>query len=245
MRLRIAVCDDDPMELQKITGSLKQYATLHQKEADIAVYAYPDGDSLLDGAKRLGGFGLMILDILMPGMNGMELAREIRDGGDLGRIIFLTSSPEYAVDSYSVGAFYYLLKPFKQEELFPLLQKALLAIGEERGSSIMLKRGARLLKVELHTLIYAESANHNVLFHLKNDDVIGCFGSLNDYENQLLADGRFVRCHKSFFVNMDFVKSVTNKEFMLTDGQLIPISRNICRQVKSAYFDYFFRKGKE
>jgi DNA-binding LytR/AlgR family response regulator len=72
--------------------------------------------------------------------------------------------------------------------------------------------------------------------------MIDCFGSLQDYESQLLADGRFMRCHKSFFVNMDFVKSVTNKEFILTGGQLIPISRNICRQVKSAYF---FRKGKE
>lgn len=243
--MRIAVCDDDPMELQKITSTLLQYAALHQKEADIAVYAYPDGDSLLGGAKRLGGFSLMILDILMPGMNGMELAREIRDGGDPGKIIFLTSSPEYAVDSYRVGAFYYLLKPFLQEELFSILHKALHAIGEERGSSIMLKQGAKLTKVELRELIYVESANHNVLFHIKSIDVISSFGSLNDYENTLLADGRFVRCHKSFIVNMDFVKSVTNKEFILTDGQLIPISRNICRQVKSAYFDYFFRKGKE
>lgn len=243
--MRIAVCDDDPMELHKIRSSLEQYVSLHQKEADIAVYAYPDGDSLLDGMKRLGKFDLMILDILMPGMNGIELASEIRGGGDFGKIIFLTSSPEYAVDSYKVGAFYYLLKPFHQEELFSLIRKAHLAIGNEQGSSIMLKRGGMLTKVELRMLSFAESANHNVLFHLKGGEVIDCFGSLQDYESNLLADGRFVRCHKSFFVNMDFVKSVTNKEFILTDGQLIPISRNIYRQVKSAYFDYFFRKGKE
>lgn len=242
--MRIAVCDDDLLELLEIKGSLEQYVSLHHMEADIAVYAYADGDSLLGGIKRLGRFELMILDILMPGMNGMELARELRDCGDLGKIIFLTSSPEYAVDSYKVGAFYYLLKPFHQEELFSLISKALLAIGDERGSSIMLKQGAKITKVELRALIYVESANHNVLFHV-SFDVISSFGSLNDYENTLMADGRFVRCHKSFFVNMDYVRSVTNKEFILTNGQMIPISRNVYRQVKSAYFDYFFRKGKE
>jgi DNA-binding LytR/AlgR family response regulator len=185
------------MELSRIKGSLEKYVSLHQKEADIAVYAYPDGDSLLGGIKRLGRFELMILDILMPGMNGMELARELRDCGDLGKIIFLTSSPEYAVDSYKVGAFYYLLKPFHQEELFSLISKALLAIGDERGSSIMLKQGAKITKVELRALIYVESANHNVLFHV-SFDVISSFGSLNDYENTLMADGRFVRCTSRF-----------------------------------------------
>ncbi len=243
--MRIAVCDDDPMELQKIRSLLEQYASLHQKEADLVVYAYTDGDSLLRDVKKLGMFDLMILDILMPGMNGMELARELRECGDLGKIIFLTSSPEYAVDSYKVGAFYYLLKPVHQVELFSLLSKALLAIGMEQVSSIMLKCGARLTKVELRALLYVESANHNVHFHVKGGEVVVCFGSLSEYESTLCEDGRFVRCHKSFFVNMDYVKSVTNKEFILTDGQLIPISRNIYRQVKDAYFDYFFRKGKE
>lgn len=233
------------MELQKIRSSLEQYVSLHQKEADIAVYAYPDGDSLLGGVKKLGMFDLMILDIIMPGMNGMELARELRECGDPGKIIFLTSSPEYAVDSYKVGAFYYLLKPINQEELFSLISKALLAIGDERGRSIMLKSGARLTKVELRTLLYVESANHNVHFHVKGFDMVVCYGSLSEYESTFSADRRFVRCHKSFFVNMDYVKSVTNKEFILTDGQWIPISRNIYRQVKDAYFDYFFRKGKE
>ncbi len=239
--MRIAVCDDDPMELQKIRGLLEQYVSLYQKEADIAVYAYPDGDSLLGGVKKLGMFDMMILDIIMPGMNGMELARELRDCGDFGKIIFLTSSPEYAVDSYKVGAFYYLLKPVHQEELFSLISKALLAIGIEHGSSIMLKSGARLTKVELRALLYVESANHNVHFHVKDSELVVCYGSLSEYESTLSADGRFVRCHKSFFVNMDYVKSVTNKDFILTDGQLIPISRNIYRQVKDAYFDYFFR----
>ena len=230
----------NPAELQKIRYTVEQ---LDLPNGELTVDAFTSGDALLCDIKKRGGYDLLILDIFMPGMNGMELAKEIRANGDDCRIIFLTSSPDFAVESYRVKAYYYLLKPWSQADFASLIGTALHDLKEENGSCVIVKNRGRVTRLRFGVIEYIESDNHKVWFHLRGGSAVDCSGSLNDFQDTLLTDRRFVKCHKSFLVNMDFVSNITNKDFILTGNQTIPISRNIYRDMKSAYFDYFFKKG--
>jgi DNA-binding LytR/AlgR family response regulator len=241
--LRIAICDDDPAELQRIRNTTAQFSESKLHEHEITVHAFASGADLLRTIKKQDGFDLIILDILLPGMNGIELAQQIRENGDDCKILFLTSSPEFAIDSYRVNAFYYLLKPFSESELVSLIGRALLAMEDERNTSIVVKSRGKITRLRLSTIQYIESVNHNVNFHLRDGGFIDCFSSLNEFHGALLVDRRFVQCHKSFIVNMDYVTGISGKEFALAGNTQVPISRNVYQQVKDAYFDYFFDKG--
>lgn len=240
--MRIAICDDDAAESRRISDATTRLIGTKQHEQEISVDVFAGGDALLRGIKKQGGFDLILLDILMPGRNGLELAQEIRKSGDDCKIIFLTSSPEYAVDSYRVNAFYYLLKPFSEAELATVIDRALLAMEDDRNSGILVKSKGKVLRLRLSAIRYVESVNHTVNFHLRDGDLIECFSSLNEFHGVLLSDQRFVKCHKSFIVNMDFVAGISSKDFNLAGNTQVPISRNVYQQVKSAYFDYFFDK---
>ena len=241
--MRLAICDDDPVELQRIKNTVAQFIKSKLHEYAISMDVFAKGDDLLRSIQKQGGYDLIILDILMPGMNGIELAQKIREDGDGCRIIFLTSSPEYAVDSYKVNAFYYLLKPFSEGELASLIGRVLQTMEDEHDSSIVIKAQGKIIRLRLSALRYVESANHNVNFYLRDESSISCFGSLNEFHDVLLTDKRFVKCHKSFIVNMDHVTGISGHEFSLAGDMRVPISRNVYQQVKGTYFDYFFDKG--
>lgn len=241
--MRIAVCDDDPLELQRVRKTAEQFAAPKPRETEITVDTFASGDALLFGMKKQGGFDLLILDIMMPGMNGIELAKEIRESGDNCRIIFLTSSPEYAVESYNVEAFFYLLKPWTEAKLASLIGRALLDLEENAGGSVIVKSRGKVTRLRHGAIRYIASDNHKVLFYLSDGGVADCSGRLDDFHDALLSDRRFVNCHKSYIVNMDHVMGISGKEFILTENTRIPISRSVYVQVKSIYLDYFFIKG--
>ena len=241
--MKIALCDDDCLELEKIKNAVDEFIVSNQSSHQITVETFTNGDSLLCQITKHGGFNLLILDIIMPGMNGIDLAKEIRINNSNCKIIFLTSSPEFAVNSYKVNALYYLLKPFSGTELKSLLNKTLDEIDEEKSNSVVVKEKSKLTRVQIHTIQYIESVKHTIIFHLRSNEVISCYGTMNEFYDILLSDKRFIKCHMSFIVNMNYVISISNKNFVLVDKTLIPISRQVYQQVKNKYIDYFFEKG--
>ncbi len=128
--MRIAICDDNPEELARLVSLLETYR--RETERCFIYQSYSSGIALLDDIRR-GSFDLVLLDILMPHLDGMGIAREIRTFDDHLKIAFLTSSPEYAVQSYEVEAFSYLVKPILKEKLFPLLDKLFVVKQEKEG----------------------------------------------------------------------------------------------------------------
>jgi DNA-binding LytR/AlgR family response regulator len=241
--VKIAICDDDKFELEKAKNTVDEFIISKQSDHEITVDTFENGSDLLCHIDKYKGFDLLILDIIMPGMNGIELAAEIRRNNSHCKIIFLTSSSEFAVSSYSVNAFYYLLKPFSDTELKSLLSKTLAEMEKEESSSIVVKVKGKLTRLQIHTLQYVESVKHTIFFHLHSSEVISCYSTMNEFNDILLSDKRFAKCHKSFIVNMDYVLSISNKDFTLIDKTLIPISRQVYQQVKKQYIDYFFEKG--
>jgi DNA-binding LytR/AlgR family response regulator len=240
--LKIAVCDDDPLELEKITGILKEHMRFNKKVDNIALKTFCSGTELLEGIQQSGGYDLLILDIVMPGLNGIDLAAKIREQDDACRIIFLTSSADFAVDSYKVKAYYYLLKSTMKNELPALLERSADEMAAETASGILIKEKYRWTRITLKNIKYVESLNHTVYFHLSNSETISSYNTINAYHDALLSDSRFIKCHKSYIVNMSYIINITGKDFILEGGALVPISRNLFGQVKDGYFDYFFKK---
>ena len=243
--MNIALCDDDIVGLENAKSVVTNFIAENQSNNKITLNTFTNGDDLLCYIAKSGGFDLLILDILMPGMNGIELATEIRRKDADCKIIFLTSSPEFAINSYKVNAFYYLLKPFNENDLKSLLCKVLNQMVKEKSASIVIKEAGKLTRVQIPTIRYMESIKHTTNFHLNNNEVLSCYSSINEFEEILLSYKGFVRCHKSFLVNMNYVISISSRNFVLTDETLIPISRQAYGQVKNAYINYFFEKGNE
>ena len=240
--MRIAICDDNAQELQKLEAALLSYCDRRQAEAEITVTAFSSGPALLKHVSQNGGFDVTVLDIVMPYMTGVEAAAQLRKGNDQSKIIFLTTSPEFAVASYKVNAFYYLLKPFSAEELFSLLDKALHSLQAEQSRFVAIKEKAGLKKIPLHMIEYVESEKHTLVFHLRGGEAAVCYAKLSDYIEPLLADKRFVHCHQSYLINMDRALQMTGTCFLMQDQTQIPISRGEYPKVKQAYLQYLFCK---
>lgn len=245
IKVRIAICDDNSAELEKCKNIVDEFIDSKLSERQITADTFTNGNDLLFCIAKNGSFDLLILDIIMPGMNGIELAEEIRQADERCKIVFLTSSPEFAVNSYKVDAFYYLLKPFSTVELKSLLDKALDEMVEEKSNCIIVKEKGKLTRVQINTIQYVESMKHTIFFHLHNNDVISCYGTLNEFSDILLCNKQFIKCYKSFIVNMDYVLSISSKEFTMYDKALVPISKKIYQDVKNTYIGYIFERGKD
>lgn len=242
--MKIALCDDNPSELNKINDSIDAFLLSENLNDSCEIHPFLSADDLLRYTEQHGRFDLLFLDIVMPGMNGIELAKELRSKDHKSMIVFLTTSSEYAVSSYQVNAFYYLLKPYSSTDINSLLRKVFNKLESEKSTSIVVKESGKLTKIEIHNIQFLESIKHMIHFHLRDSSIISCYGTINEFSDLLLSDERFVRCHKSFIINMNFVKSLSSSCFIMQDKVVIPISRQSFKQIKNTYIDFFFKKDK-
>ncbi len=240
--LRIAICDDDLRELAAIASLLHQYKA--EKDGEIRYETFHGALALLD-AMRQQSFDILLLDVMMPGINGMRVAREIRGFDREVKIIFLTSSTEFAVESYAVNAHYYLLKPGTASGLFPILDRILLD-KRRAADSLYLQSPSGVVRLPFDRIEFLEVRNKKLLFHLSDGSVQEISGALSSYEEALLCRKEYVKVHRSFLVNMEFVDRFGAKELTTCARKAVPISRLLFAQVREAYMQYLFvEKGVE
>ena len=242
--MKIAICDDEKKELLHIHKLVDEYSRCALTEDKIEVFEFASSIHLLeqlDGGKH---FDVFLLDIIMPNINGIKLATEIRMTDQIAKIIFLTSTPEFAVASYSVGAFNYLLKPIQRDKLFSVLEKAYNDICSNLKPYIVVKTQTILSKVFLHKLIYVEVRGRTVYFNQKDGVTIESTSTISQVEAVLLADKRFIKPHRSYIINLDYIKNLSQNGIITTNEIFIPVSRNIFKEVKQTYINYSFQSGK-
>lgn len=209
----------------------------------ITIDTFRNGFELLAHIETQGNYDLIILDILMPGMNGIEVASVIRRADENCKIVFLSISAEFAVTSYKVGAYFYLLKPVVNSDLTALLNRVLNLMIKEQLHSLVIKEKNRTTRILISNIDYIESIRHNIVFHLHDQRKITSYGTLNNYLSILLADSNFVQCHRSFVVNMNGVVSITTRDFVMANQTLVPISKILYPKIKSAYISHVVGKG--
>ncbi|PKM86866.1 MAG: DNA-binding response regulator [Firmicutes bacterium HGW-Firmicutes-12] len=237
--MKIALCDDNEQELLHINQLLEEYFSI--SEDKIKVSSFASSIELLAQLESGRHFDVFLLDVIMPVLNGIELATEIRSRDQVGKIIFLTTSSEFAVDSYAVGAFNYLIKPLQKDKLFSVLEKACSDIRSDLQQYLVVKAHGNLSKVFLHELIYLEVIGRSLYFHQKGGIVIESTSTISQVEAVLLKDKRFLKTHRSYIVNLDYIKSLSQDGLTMTSDLFIPVSRNAFKEVKQAYINYSFR----
>lgn len=234
--LTIAVCDDDRDSLHAAAGCIHRWA--EESGIPVTVHTYDNGDSLLDAAHGIH-HDLVFLDILMPLLNGMDAARELRRVDAAARIVFLTSSPEFALESYAVKAQGYILKPVTEEKLREALEDCAAAVRKE-PETLLLKTPFGYQKLYLHQIEYAEAQNKRVIFFLKDGTTAETAEPLYSFEDKLTLDNGFFKCHRSYFVYMPGVASFSSTQIVTSANRRVPIARGYARAFKEAYFAFMF-----
>lgn len=240
--IRIAFCDDELSVLNDLRILLDQYRV--ERNCEIAYTAFRSPLELLAEIEKDARYDILFLDVIMPGETGIDAAAEIRRYDSNVKIIFLTSSAEYAVQSYTVGAYFYQLKPIWRESFFRLMDSAVATCEKEQGDSLILRCKTGITRIELRQLEYCEVIHHTLFIHMADGRVLESTGSLDDLAGQLQSWECFLRPHRSYIVNLDYIQSLSARAVTMSGGAEIPLPRAKYHEVKDAYLERAFQKGR-
>jgi DNA-binding LytR/AlgR family response regulator len=221
--MTICLCDDEKKERDGMRAILGAYA----QEADLGfdIDEYPNGEALLAAMRSGKKFDILFLDIYMGDDDGVAIAREIRKTDQECHIVFATSSRERAIEGYGVRALQYLVKPVTAESVAGALDLALGTMPAADAKSVRVQNRQGVFRLPLADIIYAESNARVVTVTLRDREPVGFYGKLDDFEREC-ADGRFLRIHKSYLVNLDYVRSIVNGYMLLETGAELRFSIN-------------------
>ncbi|MEG2871295.1 MAG: LytTR family DNA-binding domain-containing protein [Clostridium sp.] len=236
--MKIAICDDDKAELLLISSILNTYK--QERKVSMSCDAFQSATELLSTTKS-GEYDLYLLDVMMPAVNGMETAKEIRRFDQDTNIVFLTSSPEFAVESYQYRAQDYLLKPAKTEQIFALMD-TLLAKVRKPQESFGVKTKTGMARILFDDLVFLEAMGRCLYFHLSDGSVREVVSPFAEFEDILLARPEFVRTHRAYIVNLLQTAELTSNELMTLTGNRVPVSRKNYIKVRDAYVEQLFAK---
>lgn len=218
--MKILICDDMSSETSKLER------LLGDSGFDVKTIAFNNGYDVLDYVHSGALVDVCFLDIVMPDISGIELAEQLRADGFKGELVFLTTSNDYAAQSYSVQAFSYLLKPPKPDAVRDILRKLEDAKRKNDTDGILIKVSKVARHVLFREISYLEVIKHYVYFRLTDGEEIEIYATFGDIAEQLLSDARFAQCHRSYIVNMSDVAAVDERQITMRSGKKIPYSKS-------------------
>lgn len=244
----IALCDDEPEELERTEKMLNHYEKQYSG-LDFVIRRFENADELLYLIREENYMPDMIfMDIYMPDKKrnshplGIEAARELRNMNYKGRIIFLTTSKEYALDAFDVDALQYLVKPVLEDKLFPVLDSLLKDIKEEQKKYILLRIEGRLVRVSLNEIVCCEAQGKMQCLYLSDGTKCILRMTMTEIYEQLSQYQEFVRLGVAFIVNLGYIRSLNAKEICMDNGMKIYLPRGTYKGLREQYFRYYCRE---
>lgn len=233
---RVAVCEDEPALLADLCAHCQQILT--KLKTQCHVEPFTSADALWTALDTGAAFDLLCLDILMPGITGMELALRLRERDEETSIVFITSSSEHLLQGYEVQPIGYLMKPLDPDALEKVLQTDLRL--HHRPQTVTLRAGGHTAVLPISSIFYVESRDHGCFVHTDSGDP---FFWLNLAQaEQLMPADRFCRCHNSFLVNMERIQEAGSKELLMADGSRVPIGRRYSEQFQRCFVRFLNSK---
>ena len=230
--MKLVICDDNPADIDYITGLVGEWR--RQTGTGVEILSFPSAEALLFAWEENRDMDILLLDIEMGEISGMKLARHLRRAGAKMQIVFITGYMDYIAEGYEVEALHYLLKPVTGERLGQVLDRALERI-RTREHMLWLTLQDGVVRLSVYEIRYLEVMRNYTTVHGAEDYSVK--RSLNDLEREL--DGGFYRIHRSFIVNLRFVKRITRTEVILKDGTALPLSRKHYEGLNQALIAYF------
>ncbi len=235
--LQIAVCDDNIDELSNMVQLIDLYRTSRHLNCEYAVFL--NGFDLISALEKGKRFDIYCLDIMMPGFSGIEAAKEIRTFNKTAPILFFTSSPEFALESYSVKAINYVLKPISKQKLFFTFDELLEQIKAEKDEdAVIVKSNEGIQRILISNLVFAEVIGRNVLYHLISGKVVECMEPFSSVCDSLHKYGCFIKPHRSYLVNMQYVDIIENHQITLQTLSSVPVAQSKAKEIRQQYLNY-------
>lgn len=238
--LYIAVCDDMENDRRELRAFLEAYFI--QNPYAYSITDYITGEALCDDCIEGSRFDLIFLDIFMEGMSGIEAARQLREYDRQSAIIFLTTTPDFALESYDVRAYGYLVKPLDMKKAQRLMDVYLREEYAGRQKTLLVREGSRGVRIAYREIEYIESNRNLLLIHLENEEIHRIYAKLDEVERELNGHG-FLRCHQSFLINMERVRAALD-DFIMESGTHVPIRQRGAKAIRDSYFEYILSQAE-
>jgi DNA-binding LytR/AlgR family response regulator len=233
--MNILICDDIAKDATELADMLAESGC----EAQTMIFTCPW--EAYNHIKSGVIVDVCFLDIIMPAMDGIKLAEKLRENNFAGEIVFLTTSNHFANQSYRVRAFDYMLKPSTREkvkEVMNALQR--LRANEDQDGLFVKAQGVAML-IPFRNISYVEADKHSVYIKSLDSSALKVHSSFSEITEQVLLDNRFLQCHRSFIVNLDEIKTITNNEVIMKNDKIIPISKRYL-QTKERIIKWMFKE---
>lgn len=237
MNYKIAICDDSTETLRKISAAVNQWA--ENEKAIFCVEKFSSAEEFLFRYEECQNFDILLLDIEMPGMNGVELAKKIRQKNDRVQIIFITGFPDFMEEGYEVSALHYLMKPVSDEKLFEILSRAVEKLKKE-VKSVLFSIDGTIRRIPIDQIVTVEAFAHSCVVTTPESD-FEIKESITAVEKMLEeeTESAFVRPHRSYLVGVRYIQSLSKTEITLDSGRKIPLSRAKCQAVHQTFIRFF------
>lgn len=234
--IKIAICDDEIFILDELTEKIQDF--FQSAHIDVKIIKFSSGSSLL---QYNGHLDIIFLDIQMKELNGMETAKRLRSQNYKGFLIFVTVLEELVFHSFEVKAFDYLVKPINHTRFIQTMKRLLCDIQNSSDSNLLVRRGSECTIIPFDDIIYCEIINRKIFLHLIHGEILDYYEKIEALEKRL--DGRFFKCHRSYLINLKYLKSYKNGLAYLDNGDTIPVSRLRSEQFSSVILQYMKEWG--
>ncbi len=216
--IRVAVCDDE----KYMAGAVKKMAAdfFRAQNIETVIEVFLSGKELLKYDKTVD---ILFLDIQMKETDGMETARILRRRGFKGYLIFITVLRETVFEAFEVQAYDYLVKPIEQSRFQKTMERVLASMQSAGEANLLVQRGYESRLVPFDEIIFCEIIDRKVYLHLASLEIVDYYDRIENLETKL--DGRFFRCHRSFLINLQYLRSYKNQTAYMEGGKQIPVSR--------------------
>jgi len=232
----IVIRDDMPVEANKLSDLIKKlYSKLQihifYKAADVLEYIFAGGAA-----------DVCFMDIVMPETDGINLAKKLRSFGYSKEIVFLTAINNYAAESYSVDAFSYILKPPTLNSVSDVIN-CLRDLDKKKDKGLVVNSAGAVRFIPFCSISFIEALQRKVLIKLEDNQEIISNSTFNEVSSKILCDTRFVQCHRSYVINMEYILEISGRNIIMCDSTIIPISKSFL-EVKKVYLKWLFKEGK-
>lgn len=233
MKLNIAICDDEQTELKYLHMIVCRWA--NERETTVDISTFESAESFLFIYAENKSFDILLLDIEMGKMNGVELAKYIRRDNEAMQIIFITGFPDFISEGYEVSALHYLMKPVNENKLIEVLEKAQKGLCQKK-KSVVITVDSETYRIPMGEIMLCESFAHITVVTTKRKSY-DVKVSISEFKNQL--DETFIQCHRSYIVGISHVDHISKTDVFLDNGKIIPLSRRLYNEVNQAFIRYF------
>ncbi|WP_312939925.1 LytTR family DNA-binding domain-containing protein [Oscillibacter sp.] len=226
--MKVAIVEDETPHAEALQDLLQQWSEEHQALIDVALF--DSGEAILSACGDL--FDLVFMDIQMKGMNGISAARQLRQQGVHGQLVFLTSFSEYVFDGYEVQALNYLMKPVSYEKIAKCMDYVEQKLHDDHYT---FRDHDSVTRIAYSKIINFSSANHYT-------QIITTEGDFRQRESLQIVfshlPSRFLFCHRTIIINMEHVSKLKGRELVLSNGVIVPISQTYLQDVRSGLMSY-------